>query len=207
MNLKKLLAACYLASLLVWLAHGAGVLVQTAWYAREGLAGQRQLAFEELDPVAVKPYENEQDPNGIWYVSTDSDPRLYWEHSAWVRRVVLRIEHQKPGCGVELYYKLPGQSDYSTRQVAYAERDADGNFVFDLGGLLVSGLRIDPDSVGGVLTRFDGLTLNPPQSWFSVFVPGAGQWLLLLGLPLAAAALVAEVGSLLGLPRQKRIKY
>lgn len=207
MNLKKLLAAFYLASLFIWLAHGTGVLVQTAWYAREGLAGQRQLAFEELDPVAVKPYENEQDPDGRWYVSTDSDPHFYWEHNAWVRRVVLSLEHQKPGCGVELYYKLPGQSEYSSRQVAYARRDADGNFVFDLGGQLVSGLRIDPDSVGGVLTRFDGLALNPPQSWFSVFVPSAGQWLLLLSLPLAAAALVAEAGSLLGLPRQKRIRY
>lgn len=207
MNLKKLLAACYLAALFIWLAHGAGVLVQTAWYAREGLASQRGIPFEELDPVAIKPYENEQDPSGSWYVSTDSDPRLYWEHTAWVRRVVLELEHQKPGCGVELYYKLPGQSDYSPRQVAYARRDAAGRLVFDLGGQLVTGLRIDPDSVGGVLTRFDGLTLNPPQSWASVFVPGAGQWLLLLFLPLAAAALAAETGSLLGLPRQKRIRY
>lgn len=207
MNLKKLVGCCYLAALVIWLAQGVGVLVQTAWYAHEGLAATRTLTLDELKTVSIKPYEDEEHTEGVWYISTDTDPQLTWNQRAWVRRVVLDITHTKPGCGVELYYRMPGQTDFSPRQAVYATRDAEGRLVFDLGGKLVEELRIDPDSVGGVLTRFDGLTIDPPQGWYTAFVPGAGGWMLLLGLPLLAAALIAETGSLLGLPRQKRVRY
>ena len=207
MNLKKLVAACYLAALLLWLAQGVGVLVQTAWYAHEGIAGERVLSMDDLEMISIKRYENAQDPDGAWYVSTDSDPQFFWEGNAWVRQVVLDVEHLRPGNGVELYYRLPGQALYSARQTVYAERDAQGRFVFDLGGRLVSGLRIDPDSIGGIPARFNALVIDPPQGWYTAFVPDAGQWLLLLFLPLLLSALVAEVGSLLGLPRQKRVRY
>ena len=60
-------------------------------------------------------------------------------------------------------------------------------YEFDLGGKTVSGLRIDPDSVGGVATLFTGVELNPPQFWLLLFVPNGGQRLLLLGLPASAA--------------------
>ena len=39
----------------------------------------------------------------------------------------------------------------------------ENQYTFDLGGLTVTGLRIDPDSVGGVPTRLDGVVLNPVQ--------------------------------------------
>lgn len=207
MNLKRLVAGCYLAALFIWLAQGAGVLVQTAWYAHKGMAAEHTLTLNDLDMVSIRPYENEDDPEGVWYVSTDTDPQLYWEQEMWVWEVVLDVQHNRPGCGVELYYKLPGQTDYSPRQTVYAQRDAGGRFVFDLGGKLIGGIRIDPDSVGGVLTRFESLVIDPPQRWYAPFVPDAGQWLLLLFLPLLFSALIAETGSLLGLPREKRVRY
>lgn len=207
MNLKKLMGCCYLAALIIWLAQGVGVLVQTAWYAHEGLAATRSLGLDELELVSFRPYEDVEYTDGGWYISTDTDPQFHWQQRAWVRRVVLDITHIKPGCGVELYYRLPGQADFSARQTVYATRDAEGRLVFDLGGKLVEALRIDPDSVGGVLTRFHSLTINPPQGWYTAFVPSAGEWMLLLGLPLLAAALIAETGSLLGLPRQRRVRY
>ena len=37
------------------------------------------------------------------------------------------------------------------------------------------GLRIDPDSVGGVPTLFTGVTLNPDTPWYLRFIPAAGQ--------------------------------
>ena len=49
-------------------------------------------------------------------------------------------------------------------------------------------LRIDPDSVGGVPTRLDGVVLNPVQPWYLRFVPNGGQWLLLLFAPAVGAA-------------------
>lgn len=207
MNLKKLIAGCYLAALFLWLAQGVGVLVQTAWYTGQGMAGERTITMDDLGMISIKRYENEQDPDGVWYVSTDSDPQFFWEGDVWVRKIVLDIEHARPGNGVELYYRLAGQAVYSARQTVYAERDAEDRFVFDLGGKLVSGLRIDPDSLGGIPTRFNALVIDPPQGWYTAFVPNAGQWLLLLFLPLLFSALAAEVGSLLGLPRQKRVRY
>ena len=55
----------------------------------------------------------------------------------------------------------------------------------------MTGLRIDPDSVGGVPTRLDGVALNPVQPWYLRFVPNGGQWLLLLFAPAVGLRLPA----------------
>lgn len=60
-----------------------------------------------------------------------------------------------------LYYLKPGQTDYSEAQKVYAKVTAPGVYTFDLDGQWVTGLRIDPDSVGGVPTLFTGIDLNP----------------------------------------------
>lgn len=67
----------------------------------------------------------------------------------------------------------------------------ENQYTFDLGGLTVTGLRIDPDSVGGVPTRLDGVVLNPVQPWYLRFVPNGGQWLLLLFAPAVGLRLPA----------------
>ena len=69
--------------------------------------------------------------------------------------------HRLPPGGVALYYLLPGQTDYSETQKVYANVTDTGVYTFDLGGRWVTGLRIDPDSVGGVPTLFTGIELNP----------------------------------------------
>ena len=53
----------------------------------------------------------------------------------------------------------------------------------------MTGLRIDPDSVGGAPTLFTGIELNPVQPWYLRFVPSAGWWLVLAFVPAVAAAL------------------
>lgn len=63
-----------------------------------------------------------------------------------------------------------------------------GVYTFDLGGQWVTGLRIDPDSVGGVPTLFTGIELNPARPWYTRFVPTAGWWLVLLFVPAVGAA-------------------
>ena len=97
--------------------------------------------------------------------------------------------------GVALYYLKPGQTDYTEAQKVYARVTAPGVYTFDLGGQWVTGLRIDPDSVGGVPTLFTGIDLNPPRPWYTRFVPTAGWWLVLAFVPAVAAAMTSAVCS------------
>ena len=106
----------------------------------------------------------------------------------WLLTAVLDAAHRLPPGGVALYYLKPGQTDYTEAQKVYAKVTAPGIYTFDLGGQWVTGLRIDPDSVGGVPTRLDGVVLNPVQPWYLRFVPNGGQWLLLLFAPAVGAA-------------------
>ena len=77
---------------------------------------------------------------------------------------MLDAAHRLPPGGVALYYLKPGQTDYTEAQKVYAKVTAPGVYTFDLGGQWVTGLRIDPDSVGGVPTLFTGIDLNPPST-------------------------------------------
>lgn len=201
-NHKRLLAAAYLLALALWLVHGAGALVQKAWYTSRGLAPSLTLSAEELEFVSMKPYLVDYDPEDQMWVSSDSDPQIHWNQMVWVDTVVLDVRQQRPTGRVELYYKQPGQHDFSTRQVIYPTKDDQGRYVFDLRGKWVDRLRMDPDSVGGVLTEFRGVQINPVRPWYRYFVPSAGQWLLLLVLPLAVSALLIELDQLLNVTQR-----
>ena len=112
-------------------------------------------------------------------------------------RVILKqwqldAAHRLPPGGVALYYLKPGQTDYTEAQKVYAKVTAPGVYTFDLGGQWVTGLRIDPDSVGGVPTLFTGVTLNPDTPWYLRFLPTAGQLLVLLFAPAFAAGMVCS---------------
>ena len=192
MSAKKLLralAAAWAAALAAWLVFGCVRLAKAAWYEAKGLAGPRALALEDFDPVGVQPYDTGEE--GPWFISTDGDPQLLWQGQAYLDAVWLLAEHQSPPQAVMLYWKTPGQADFSPRQSVYGVEDAPGVYVFELGGVRVSELRIDPDSVGGVPTRLVGVELNAPRPWFLAFVPDGGQWLLLLFGPVLAAAFAA----------------
>ena len=123
-----------------------------------------------------------------WYLSTDNDPHIIWRGEAWLETVELDAVHYLPPGSVALYYLRPGQTEYSETQKVFARVSGENQYTFDLGGLTVTGLRIDPDSVGGVPTRLDGVVLNPVQPWYLRFVPNGGQWLLLLFAPAVGAA-------------------
>ena len=105
--------------------------------------------------------------------------------------MVLDAAHRLPPGGVALYYLKPGQTDYTEAQKVYATVTAPGVYTFDLGGRWVTGLRIDPDSVGGVPTLFTGIELNPARAWYTRFIPTAGWWLVLTFGPCIAAAFVS----------------
>ena len=145
------------------------------------------LQFESFMNYADDEWATPPDERENWYLSTDSDPHILWQGEAFVTSVRLEMEQLLPPGSVTLYYLKPGQQDYRESQKVYAYLE-DGAYVFDLGGILVSGLRIDPDSVGGVPTRLVGIELNPPRPWFRAWLPTGGQWLLLLFVPPLLAA-------------------
>lgn len=155
--------------------------------------GPGDLTFESFMSYAEDEWATPPDDREGWYLSTDNDPHIFWQGEAFVVSVRLEVEQLLPPGSVALYYLTPGQTDYRESQKVYAWRDGDNGYVFDLGGITVTGLRIDPDSVGGVPTRLIGLELNPSRPWFCSLLPGGGQWLLLLFGPPLAAALAALV--------------
>ncbi len=192
---KRWLAAAYLAALALWLLAGIFQLAKGAWYDSQGLRVRQTLGWEDLTAVSVQQVDTGQD--GLWYVSTDSDPQLHWTGSAYLETVELDMYHATPGLSVVLYWREPGQTDFSSQNAVYAEKNGEGCYVFDLGGRRVEEIRIDPDSLGGVVTRFDGVVLNPERAWYTAFAPTAAGVLLFAVLPLVAVAALREVWAIL----------
>ena len=146
--------------------------------------------------MGIEPYDAGEE--GPWYISTDGDAQLLWQGDAYLNTVWLFIEHESPPQAVMLYWKTPGQADFSPRQSVYGTLTAPDVYTFDLGGVRVSEVRIDPDSQGGVVTRLDGVVFNPDQWPLAAFVPGRGAALLLLLAPPAALAAACQLRRALG---------
>ena len=194
-KLRPLLLA-WAAGLAIWLLLGCASLAKTAWHARQGLAATQSLSLEDFTPVGIEPYDAGEE--GPWYISTDGDAQLLWQGDAYLNTVWLFIEHESPPQAVMLYWKTPGQADFSPRQSVYGTLTAPDVYTFDLGGVRVSEVRIDPDSQGGVVTRLDGVVFNPDQWPLAAFVPGRGAALLLLLAPPAALAAACQLRRALG---------
>ena len=186
----------------VWVLWGSAVMLT---HKADGTMLTRPLTADDLTFESFVNYEDDEwhtapvDEPG-WYLSTDNDPHIFWQGEAWVEAVRLEAWHYLPPGSVALYYLTPGQTDYSESQKVYAKVTGEGEYTFALGGVTVTGLRIDPDSVGGVPTKFTAVELNPAAPWFLRFLPNGGQWLCLLFLPAVAAAFAAV---LMDLARKK----
>ena len=201
---QQLLILAYAAAVIVWLVYvlvGSAVMLN---HKADGTMVTRTLTADDLEFESFVNYDDDEwhtapvDEPG-WYLSTDNDPHIIWRGEAWLETVELDAVHYLPPGSVALYYLRPGQTEYSETQKVFARVSGENQYTFDLGGLTVTGLRIDPDSVGGVPTRLDGVVLNPVQPWYLRFVPNGGQWLLLLFAPAVGAAFPClQVGGLGG---------
>ena len=192
---KRWIAVSYLAAVILWVILCVSSLVRGAWYESQGLRLHQELAWQDLSVQSMEPIETGKE--GFWYVSTDGDPQIHWTGNAYLETVELDVLHTTPGLSVVLYWREPGQADFSSRQSVYAVQTEQGKYRFDLGGKQVEEIRIDPDSVGGVITRFDGVELNPAKPWYEAFKPTTTGMVLFAVLPLAAAAAVWEGCSIL----------
>ena len=195
---QQLLLLAYLLAVVFWLVQGLLGSVVMLNYKLKGEMPRQTVAPADLTTESFAPYSSNEwwtppDDNPNWYLSTDSDPHIYWQGQGYIETVRLYAGHRLPPGGVALYYLLPGQTDYSETQKVYANVTDTGVYTFDLGGRWVTGLRIDPDSVGGVPTLFTGIELNPATPWYDRFLPSGGQWLVLLFVPALAAAAAALI--------------
>ena len=190
---RRLFGLCYALAVILWVVFCLGGCAVMLIHKAGGTMPQTTLTAEDLTFESFVNYQDlewdtppDDDPD--WYLSTDNDPHIMYSGGGYIETVRLYARHRLPPGSVALYYLLPGQTDYSEAQKVFAHVVEPGVYQFDLGGITVSGLRIDPDSVGGVATLFTGVELNPPQFWLLRFVPTPGQALLLLTLPACAAA-------------------
>lgn len=189
MSTKRWLAFFYAAALVLWLAAAA------LGFAR---AGQTvSIAPGEFTLVSAVEADSADAPAGsLTFTSTDADPQLYWEGTARVDTVQISMTQDRPSGGVTLYYRTEGQTDYSEAQKVWADQTAPGVWRFDLGGVEVTGLRLDPDSEGGVTSCLSAVTLNPAEPWWQRLIPDAGTLLVLAAAPLLLAALAGELTEL-----------
>lgn len=183
------LAAAYLLALVLWLLFAAVGAAKSGWYAARGLGGDITLSADQLQLVSLVNQEpGEGVPEGEWLVSSDSDPQLRWQCGGrYLEDVTLEMESLWPTGAVVLYYRLPGQADFSPTQMVYAQKTAEGKYLFRLGGICAEEIRVDPASQGGVVLRVESLACTAP-GWQRL-VPSWQQLALLLGLPAVAAAL------------------
>ena len=158
---QQLLILAYAAAVIVWLVYvlvGSAVMLN---HKADGTMVTRTLTADDLEFESFVNYDDDE-----WHTAPVDEPGWY-----------LSTDNLRPG-----------QTEYSETQKVFARVSGENQYTFDLGGLTVTGLRIDPDSVGGVPTRLDGVVLNPVQPWYLRFVPNGGQWLLLLFAPAVGAA-------------------
>ncbi len=186
-------ALCYAIALILWVVFCLGRCAVMLMHRASGdmpqtTLGAEDLTFESFENYADLEWDAPPDDDPDWYLSTDNDPHILYDGGGYLETVRLYARHRLPPGSVVLYYLKPGQTDYTETQKVYGHVTGDGVYEFDLGGVEVSGLRIDPDSVGGVATLFTGVELNPARFWVWRFVPDGGQLLLILGLPAVAAA-------------------
>ena len=174
-KLRPLLIA-WAAGLALWLLLGCVSLAKTAWYAGQGLAATQSLTAEDFTPVGIQPYDAGEE--GPWYISTDGDPQLLWQGEAYLDTVWLFCGARKapPPGGDALLEKRRAQTGLlPPGQSVYGVQTAPGVYSFDLGGVKVSEVRIDPDSQGGVVTRLDGVVFDPDLSPLAAFLPARAK--------------------------------
>ena len=138
-NPRQTLVLAYLLAVVLWLVRclaGSAVMLN---YKMQGKMPQVTLAPDELTTESFAAYSSNEwwtapddDPN--WYLSTDSDPHIYWQGQGYIETVELDAAHRLPPGGVALYYLKPGQTDYTEAQKVYAKVTAPGVYTFDLGG-------------------------------------------------------------------------
>ena len=106
---RQLLLLAYLLAAVLWVVRclvGCGVMLN---YKLQGKMPQTHVDAAELVTESFAPYSSNEwwtppDDDPAWYLSTDSDPHIYWQGQGYVETAVLDAAHRLPPGGVALYY-------------------------------------------------------------------------------------------------------
>lgn len=196
--LKYPLVVAYGLAMAIWILYAGMLQVKSLWYTSQGKGGESVILPSQMELVALveqKPFS--ELPKGDWLVSSDSDPQIRWKCNGWyLEQVQLNMETLWPTGAVVLYYRTAQQPDFLPTQMVYAKQTQQGTYVFQLPGVVVEEIRIDPASQGGVILQVEGMETK--SNGFATFVPSWQQGALLLGLPPVGVALWSL------LPRKKK---
>ena len=196
--LKYPLVVAYGLTMAIWIVYAATLQVKSLWYTSQGKGGESVILPSQMELVALveqKPFSGL--PKGDWLVSSDSDPQIRWKCNGWyLEQVQLNMETLWPTGAVVLYYRTAQQPDFLPTQMVYAKQTQQGTYVFQLPGVMVEEIRIDPASQGGVILQVEGMETK--SNGVTTFVPSWQQGALLLGLPPVGVALWSL------LPRKKK---
>ena len=196
--LKYPLVVAYGLAMAIWILYAGTLQLKSLWYTSQGKGGESVILPSQMELVALveqKPFSGL--PEGDWLVSSDSDPQIRWKCNGWyLEQVQLNMETLWPTGAVVLYYRTAQQPDFLPTQMVYAKQTQQGTYVFQLPGVVVEEIRIDPASQGGVILQVEGMETK--SNGFATFVPSWQQGALLLGLPPVGVALWSL------LPRKKK---
>lgn len=196
--LKYPLVVAYGLAMAIWILYAGTLQVKSLWYTSQGKGGESVILPSQMELVALveqKPFSGL--PEGDWLVSSDSDPQIRWKCNGWyLEQVQLNMETLWPTGAVVLYYRTAQQPDFLPTQMVYAKQTQQGTYVFQLPGVVVEEIRIDPASQGGVILQVEGMETK--GNGVTTFVPSWQQGALLLGLPPVGVALWSL------LPRKKK---
>ena len=91
---RQLLLLAYLLTAVLWVVRclvGCGVMLN---YKLQGKMPQTHVDAAELVTESFAPYSSNEwwtppDDDPAWYLSTDSDPHIYWQGQGYIETVVL----------------------------------------------------------------------------------------------------------------------
>lgn len=190
------LLVCYLLVIVLYLAVCGILLLRDVLRTEAGLMPYHSLSVEDF-PVqeGVKMLDSVPGEDAVRFISIFYDPYfgIEFPEGIYAGRFVVRAEPLNKGCGeMMLYYTTRPGEDFSDRQKLWAQQDASGAWVFDLGGKKVYGLRWDPDTVSTVVWRLDSIELNVFKPAIAYFWPNAQTIAVLLTVPVLLWAVLAE---------------
>lgn len=163
------------------------------WQCTKSLQA-KPLTLEDFTLVSSLLVENE--PNA--FVSTDPDPQLVYtqEQPFRVGRFTFSATSNKPGGEMVLYYTQEQDyltSGFSEKNKIWAKQLPNGTWYFDLEGKEVTAIRLDPDTVGGVVWQVNKIELNAAKSFGAYFAPTGISILAVLLGPLLVGAIVLYI--------------
>lgn len=187
-----LVLLCYAVALLVFLlAHTIGLVQNRMAYAGGELA-HATLTLSDFE-LNNEIYMRE---DGM-LVTAGADPQLLLKDTGRrVENVTVHFEYSRAPRIRQVFWATP-EKDYELRKTAYPFRDVDGAVTFLLPAAGGQSLRIDPDSIPGTEISFISVTINERRPFWQFYLPGAGEGLSMLLVPLlvgCGASLAIEAG-------------